>query len=100
VNYFFLRLTGPRPDFALTLTAEERALMQAHGVYWNGLLEKGAALAFGLVLHPESPFGVCIAKGSDLQEVERMSLEDPVTKSGLGFRWEIYPMRASVRATP
>ena len=97
MNYFFFKLVGPRPDFAFTLSPDERALMQAHGVYWNELLQKGTAVVFGLVSHPESPFGVCVARAQDLQEAEALSANDPVTRSDRGFRWEILPMRAVTR---
>jgi hypothetical protein len=96
--HFFLRLLGPRSDFAFTMTPAERELMQAHGVYWRGLLDKGV-LVFGLVSHPESPFGVAIAKANDVSEIQAFAGADPVTKANQGFRWEIYPMRAVTRET-
>ncbi len=97
MNYFFFRLVGPRPDFALTTTPDEQALMREHGAYWRGLLDSGTALVFGLVSHPESPFGICVVRADDIEQARALSADDPVTKSGRGFTWEIYPMRAITR---
>ena len=47
MNYYFLKLIPPRPDFMMTMTEAERALMGAHQAYWRGYAEKGWAVAYG-----------------------------------------------------
>ena len=44
---FVFRLIHPRPDFAFTISDDERATMTEHFGYWSGLAEQGKALAFG-----------------------------------------------------
>jgi hypothetical protein len=46
---FVFRLIPPRPDFAFTMSDDERATMNEQVGYWSGLAEQGKALAFGPV---------------------------------------------------
>jgi len=90
-KYFYLKLNPARPDFAQTMTEEERQIMKNHITYWSGLMAKGKVIAFGPVLHPQSVFGVGIIAADDEDEVKEFIANDPATAIN---RYEYYPMRA------
>jgi uncharacterized protein YciI len=97
-KYFFLKLTGPRPDFAATMTAAEMKVMQDHGAYLTEYVNKGMLIVMGPVLDPDGAWGMAVFEAGSEDEVRAIVAKDPTTLSGLGFRWEIYPMlRAAVR---
>jgi hypothetical protein len=89
---FFCRLVPPRPTFALDMTEDERALMEAHGEYWKQSVERGDAIAFGLVGDPAGPYGIGIVELEDEGAVRRYTNTDPVIVANRGFRYEILPM--------
>jgi len=97
-KYFLLKLIAPRPDFADTMTAAELKVMQDHGAYLSGYVEKRTVIVMGPVLDPAGPWGVAVLEAGSKEEVREIIAKDPTTLSGLGFRWEIFPMlRAVVR---
>ena len=97
-KYFLLKLIAPRPDFANTMTAAEMKVMQDHGAYLSGYVEKGTVIVMGPVLDPAGPWGVAVVETGSEEDARGIIAKDPTTLSGLGFRWEIYPMlRAVVR---
>jgi uncharacterized protein len=93
---FLFRLIPTRPDFAFTLTDEERAAMAEHFAYWSGLLERGQAVAFGPVNDPSGPYGLGIVLAANIEEAEVFRDGDPVISPPLGFRTEIVPMLSLV----
>ena len=46
-QYFVLYLLPSRPDFAQTMTDEERGIMMKHVAYWTAIMNQGKVLAFG-----------------------------------------------------
>ena len=38
---FVIRLSGPRPNFALDMSEEERATMGRHAAHWQPFIEAG-----------------------------------------------------------
>jgi len=46
-GHYFVKLHPPRPDFAQTLSAAERAAMEAHSAYWKERMAAGGVVAFG-----------------------------------------------------
>ena len=97
-KYFFLKLIAPRPDFAATMTAGELKVMQDHGTYLTQFLDAGTLIVMGPVLDPKGAFGMAVFEADSEEDVRAIIAQDPTTLSGLGFRWEIYPMmRAVVR---
>ncbi len=97
-KYFFLKLTGPRPDFVATMTPEEMKVMQDHGDYLMKYIANGMLIVMGPVLDPAGAYGMAIFEAGSEDEVRAILAQDPTTLSGLGFTWEIYPMlRAVVR---
>lgn len=93
-KHFALKLIAPRPSFVQDMIEEERAVMQEHLQYWNGLLKKNIALVFGPVLDPAGPYGFGIIAVEDEMEAAKIAAEDPA--NGL-HRFEYYPMLAVVR---
>ena len=91
-SYFLCQLIPPRPEFAATMSEEEREIMQAHVAYWTRQLDRGAAIAFGPVADPSGDWGVGIVAAIDDGAVRQLRDADPAILSGRGFRYEILPM--------
>jgi uncharacterized protein YndB with AHSA1/START domain len=89
---FVFRLVPPRPDFAFTLTDDERATMTDHLGYWSRLTERGNVVAFGPVADPQGSYGIGIVLAEDIAAAEQFRDGDPAMKSPHGFRTEIAPM--------
>ena len=70
--YFLCRLMPPRPDFMITMTPEERSIMQAHVGYWTGKVTTGNALVFGPVGGPGGGYGIGIIRVADMAEMEAL----------------------------
>lgn len=97
-KYFLAKLIAPRPYFATTMTPVEAKVMQEHGAYLTGYVEKGTVIVMGPVLDPAGAWGLAVFEAGSEQEVRAIIAHDPTTLSGLGFRWEISQMmRAVVR---
>jgi uncharacterized protein YciI len=97
-KYFLLKLVAPRPTFSTDMTEAELRVMQEHGAYLKEYVDKGTVIVMGPVLDPAGPWGVAILEVDSEDEVRAIIAQDPTILSGLGFRWEIYPMlRAMVR---
>jgi uncharacterized protein len=95
-KYFVLYLLPSRPDFAQTMTDEERAIMMKHVAYWTDIMNQGKVLAFGPVLDPSEVYGLGIISVGSEQEVEDLIANDPASKIN---RYEYFPMKAVVPAT-
>lgn len=93
--FFLCRLIGPRPDFAMTMSEEERALMIAHRDHLCSFGEK--AVIFGPVNDPKGPWGLGVFEVADEAELKHFLDADPTILSGKGFRYEILPMLAALR---
>jgi uncharacterized protein len=92
-KHFFIRLIPPRPGFSSDMTPEERGLMQQHVAYWQGLLRRKIAFAFGPVFDPRGGYGIGIVELADEKAAEELMAKDPTLLSGTGFSFEIYGMR-------
>jgi uncharacterized protein YndB with AHSA1/START domain len=89
-------LLPSRPTFMLDMSADERAVMQAHAVYWRGKLDEGSVIAFGPVADPAGGWGVGIVAVSDEAELRRFQNEDPAIQSNIGLSYETLPMLTAV----
>lgn len=92
MRYFFYRLNSPRPSFPADITPTEAQLMQAHALYWRGLMAKGMVLAFGPVADPKGAFGIAVVRLEDGVDQQTLAANDPVSKADIGFSFDIFPM--------
>jgi len=95
-RYFLLKLIAPRPTFPADMTARERQVMLDHGAYLRSYVEKGTVIVMGPVQDPAGPWGLAVVEAGSEEEVRSIVDRDPTILSGLGFRWEIYPMLQAV----
>ena len=96
MGYFVYKLIPPRPTFAQDMTEAEAELMRAHGAYWSELAAKRIAVVFGPVLDPKGAWGLAVAEVQDEAGARALGANDPTITSGVGFRFEIYPMAQAV----
>lgn len=94
-KYFVLHLLPRRPDFAQTITAEERSIMMEHISYWTAKMNEGKVLVFGPVMDPAAVYGLGIVVVDDEEEVKDFIAQDPAATIN---RYEYFPMRAVVPA--
>ena len=92
-QYFALYLLPSRPDFAMTMTDEERGIMMEHITYWTNLMNEGKVIAFGPVMDPKEIYGLGIISVDSEEEVKDFIANDPAGKIN---RYEYFPMRAVV----
>jgi hypothetical protein len=79
---FTFRLLPPRPTFTEDMTDAEGEVMSTHFAYWLDRFEDGDVVIFGLVLEPESPWGLCVVRATDREAVVAMAEGDPAVSSG------------------
>ena len=91
--YFFVRTENPRPTFHLDMTAEERAVMSKHVVYWSEKAKQGTAIVFGPVMDPKGVYGIEIYQVQDEAAMWDMLDHDPA--KGL-LKYEVLPMARAV----
>jgi hypothetical protein len=92
-KFFALKLNPSRPDFAQTMSDEERSIMQQHAAYWKDYMDKGKVIVFGPVLDPKAVYGFGILSVDEEQEVKDFIACDPANKIN---SYEFYPMLAIV----
>jgi uncharacterized protein len=92
MRYFFYKLNSPRPSFPADITPAENQIMQAHAMYWRGLMAKGMVLAFGPVADPKGVFGMAVVRLEDGVDEQSLAANDPVNKANIGFSFDIFPM--------
>ena len=96
--HFFCRLIAPRPTFPWDMSDEEKVLMGRHAEYWKDMCDQGVVLVYGPVLDPKGPFGMGVFEGADEADIRRHTDADPVMQANIGFKIELIPMRAHLRA--
>ena len=94
---FYLRLSFPRPTFAVDMTPAEHALMVQHRDYWMELFKSGKVLLGGPVNDPKGVFGFIVVECTEA-EAQAMADGDPSVKSGMN-RFEVMPMEVVIRKT-
>ena len=92
-KYFVLHLLPSRPDFAQTMTDEERAIMMKHVAYWMEKMNQGRVLLIGPVIDPNEIYGLGIVAVEEEQEVKDLIAGDPAASIN---RYEYFPMKAVV----
>jgi uncharacterized protein YciI len=89
---FLYSLLPPRPTFAQDMSSAEADVMQRHDAYWQDLLNRDVALAFGPVLHPEDPWGLGLLDLEDEHAARAIGASDPAVASGT-CTYEVVPMQ-------
>ncbi|MDD4971280.1 MAG: YciI family protein [Paludibacter sp.] len=92
-QFYVVHLLPLRPDFATTMTVEERAIMMQHIAYWNGILNQGKVYAFGPVIDPKGVYGLGVVTVDNEQELKDIISNDPAGKIN---KYEYFPMKAVV----
>jgi uncharacterized protein len=89
---FLYRLLPPRPTFAEDMSPVEADVMERHVAYWQDLLNRDVAVAFGPVLHPKDPWGLGLLDLEDEQTARAIGDADPAVDSGT-CTYELVPMQ-------
>jgi uncharacterized protein YndB with AHSA1/START domain len=97
-RYFFCKLIPPRATFMQDMNAAEGEALGAHVAYWKGLLAQKRAIIFGPVGDPAGVWGLGVLAVADEAEAIKLASQDPAILSGLGFRFETFPMLQAVLA--
>ena len=92
-KYYALYLLPSRPDFAQTMTEEERAIMGQHVAYWTEKMDHGKVIAFGPVLDPEGIYGLGIVMVDNEEELNSFIKNDP---AGQINQYKFFQMMAVV----
>ena len=82
MSTFVFRLIAPRPDFALDMTEEERAIMGRHGAYWQPYIDSGQMVVFGPVLDTVGSWGLGVVEADDEDELRAFAAGDPAVTTG------------------
>jgi len=95
-SYFLCKLLPPRPTFQQDMSLSERKLMGEHVAYWTEFAKRGVAVVFGPVLDPEGGWGLGILRVADPAELAGFQQNDPTIRSGLGFKYQTFPIASLV----
>jgi uncharacterized protein len=79
---YVLRLIAPRPNFAQTITEDERAIMNSHAAHWRPYVERGDMVVFGPILTDDDSYGIAIVETDDEQALREFAAQDPAVTSG------------------
>jgi uncharacterized protein YciI len=86
------RLLPPRPTFAQDMSPPEVEAMERHVAYWQDLLNRRVAVAFGPVLDPKEPWGLGLLDVEEEEAARAIGEADPAVQSGT-CRYEVVPMQ-------
>lgn len=89
---FLYRLLPPRPTFAQDMSPDEAAVMERHGAYWQDLVDRDVAVAFGPVLDPAGVWGLALLDTDDEGAVRGLGEGDPAVQTGT-CTYETVPMQ-------
>lgn len=92
-QFFAVYLNPSKPDFAMTMTTEEREIMLQHVAYWTEKMNQGKVYAFGPVFETKEIYGLGVVGVENEQELQDFIANDPAGKIN---RYEYFPMKAIV----
>ena len=95
-KHFFVKLIPPRSTFIMDMNDSEKAIMQKHVTYWEELLGKRIAIAYGPVLDPQGAYGVGVLCVDSDEQFQQVIANDPA--NGLN-KFEYAPMMAVYKQT-
>ncbi|HEY2202742.1 MAG TPA: YciI family protein [Solirubrobacteraceae bacterium] len=81
---FVFRLKGPRPDFALSMSEEEKDIMRRHAAHWQPFIDSGQMVIFGPVLDSTGSWGLGVIDAENEDELRSFAAADPVVTTGTG----------------
>jgi uncharacterized protein len=81
---FVMRLTAPRPTFALDMSEEEREIMARHAAHWRPWIDSGQMVIFGPVLDASGSWGLGVVEAENEEDVRAFAAKDPVATTGIG----------------
>lgn len=90
-KYFVIYLNPSSPDFAQTMTDEERSIMHEHVAYWTEYMKQGIMLVFGPVMDPSGVYGLGIVLVDDEEQLKSLIDGDPASKIN---KYEYFPINA------
>jgi hypothetical protein len=88
---FLYRLQPPRPTFPQDMSPAEAEVMDRHFAYWQDLLGRDVALAYGPVHDPEHPWGMGLLDVDDEQAARGIGEADPAVQGRI-CAYEVLPM--------
>ena len=91
-KHFVVKFTPRRPDFAKTMTDEDKNIVQQHTAYWKDYMNKGIMLVFGPVYDPKGTYGLGIIAVDSEEQISKLMENDPASKI---HNYEYYPMKAT-----
>lgn len=84
MSTFVIRLTAPRPTFALDMSEDERAVMARHAAHWRPWIDSGQMVVFGPVLDSGGSWGLAVVEAESEEELRAFAADDPVVTTGTG----------------
>ncbi len=84
VTTYVLRLTAPRPTFALDMSDDERQIMARHAAHWRPWIDSGQMVVFGPVLDASGSWGLAVVETDDEEELRAFAADDPVVTTRTG----------------
>jgi hypothetical protein len=98
--HFVCKLISPRSTFPGDITPGEIEMMGRHAAFWGRHVDAGTALVVGPVADPAGFWGLAVVEAADESTVWGILTQDPVTASGSGFKYEVYPMPQVILRAP
>ncbi|NEU10492.1 hypothetical protein GZH53_19355 [Flavihumibacter sp. R14] len=92
-HIYAVHLLPLRPDFATSMTDEEKGIMGEHISYWTEKMNQGKVYAFGPVMDPKGVYGLGIIAADSEDELKEFIANDP---AGRINRYEYFQMLAVV----
>jgi uncharacterized protein YciI len=92
-SFFFARLIANRPDFAMSMTADEQATMRAHVEFLHGQVAAGTLVVAGPVLDPAGIYGMAVFEAESMDALRALLERDPARAIG---RYEVVPMGPAI----
>lgn len=91
MKYYLCKFVPRRANFLATMSADEKAWMQQHGLYLDRLLNQGLVVAHGPVIDDIGGYGVSLYRIPDEENIAELTSADPIVKNGVGH-YEHYVM--------
>ena len=88
---FLYRLQPPRPTFPADMEPAEAEVMERHFAYWQDLMARGVAVAYGPVLDRDGTWGIGLLDLEDVQAARETGEGDPAVAGGV-CTFEVVPM--------